>query len=481
MKFTELEKIMNEKGIMLLADFARALNTTPQAVSNWKARDQVPYHVVAKVNSNLTKDNKTKSNKSDNVHYNNFDNDSIKISDILLIIAEQLKIIYLTTFIILFSTFTYVQFIQDPTYNSSASILLPENSSSNLGGLAGLANQFGVNIPSISKADLSSPSLFPEILKSRTFAEKIIHKEFYTEKYQKKLPLMDIINNGSKGNVSEIYELNAINIFKSEILFFNKDIGSSVSTITLSIYEPLLAKQLADTVLKELEMLNRNFKSKSIREKTSFIEERISNVTNDLEKSEKKLKEFNERNRQISSPSLQLEQDRLEREAEVQTGIYMTLKQQLELAKIEGVQEASIVQILDRPQIPISPSNKNLKISILFSLIIGLGLGIIIGFVRSYIYNNNDVDERRKLKRVKNYFKNKSIDALKDTRLTGFVSLILIIGLPSYLSHTSKTPTFFGMYSAKLMFVISLYILVLIISISSYSHYKIKERSLNKK
>ena len=217
---------------------------------------------------------------------------------------------------------------------------------------------------------------------------------------------MDIINNGSKGNVSEIYELNAINIFKSEILFFNKDIGSSVSTITLSIYEPLLAKQLADTVLKELEMLNRNFKSKSIREKTSFIEERISNVTNDLEKSEKKLKEFNERNRQISSPSLQLEQDRLEREAEVQTGIYMTLKQQLELAKIEGVQEASIVQILDRPQIPISPSNKNLKISILFSLIIGLGLGIILGFVRSYIYNNSDIDERRKLKRVKNYFKN---------------------------------------------------------------------------
>ena len=34
-------------GAMSLADIARKLNTTPQAVSNWKARDQMPFHVVS--------------------------------------------------------------------------------------------------------------------------------------------------------------------------------------------------------------------------------------------------------------------------------------------------------------------------------------------------------------------------------------------------------------------------------------------------
>ena len=36
MKFFELEQIMSEFGVTTLADIARSLNTTPQAVSNWK-------------------------------------------------------------------------------------------------------------------------------------------------------------------------------------------------------------------------------------------------------------------------------------------------------------------------------------------------------------------------------------------------------------------------------------------------------------
>ena len=49
MNFSELEKIMSSLGINSLADIARVLDTTPQAVSNWKSRNQVPFHVIAKV------------------------------------------------------------------------------------------------------------------------------------------------------------------------------------------------------------------------------------------------------------------------------------------------------------------------------------------------------------------------------------------------------------------------------------------------
>ena len=476
MKFSQFEKIMNDQGIQQLAGIARALKTTPQAVSNWKARDHIPYHIVAKVSEVETKKNILLNKKvvlgPDNLN----SSENLKLSDILLLLMEQLKTIYLTCFISIFFTFTYVQFIQEPNYNSSATILLPDNTNANLGGLAGIANQFGVNIPSRAKADLSSPSLLPEILKSRTFAEKIIKKEFFSKKLQKKLPLMDIINSGLNADKSENNELSAINTFNSDILFYSKDIGSPVSNITISIFDPNLAKQLADTVLNELESLNRSFRTKSIKEKTSFIEQRIFNVSFELEKSEKKLKEFNERNRQISSPALQLELDRIERETDVQKEIYLTLKQQLELAKIEGVQEASIVQVLDKPLVPISPSNKNLRISILFSIIIGLMLGTIIGFLRSYIFYNKDISERKKLRKVKNYFKNKSKEALKDTRVTGIISLLLISCLPIYLGHTSKTPTFFGLYSAKLMIVIVLYVLTLIFTTSTFFYHIIKQR-----
>ena len=69
MKFSELESIMSSKGVYSLAQIARYLKTTPQAVSNWKSRNQVPYHIVAKI-SNVDKE---KSNQGSNPSFSNSD------------------------------------------------------------------------------------------------------------------------------------------------------------------------------------------------------------------------------------------------------------------------------------------------------------------------------------------------------------------------------------------------------------------------
>ena len=95
MKFTELEQLMSKREINTLADIARVLKTTPQAVSNWKARDQIPYHIVANINASINKDSND-SSLSINM------GDTITISDLLLTLAEQLKIILITPFILVF-------------------------------------------------------------------------------------------------------------------------------------------------------------------------------------------------------------------------------------------------------------------------------------------------------------------------------------------------------------------------------------------
>ena len=189
-----------------------------------------------------------------------------------------------------------------------------------------------------------------------------------------------------------------------KMLEFEQDPASTFSLIKVTASEPLFSKELAEVALAELEALNRFYKSQTVNEKTNFIASRIASVENDLKSSETSLKEFNERNRQISSPALQLEQSRLGRDVEIQKGIYLTLKQQYELAKIEEVQETSIVQVLDKPQVPLGPDNKNLKLSVLLAGILGVGLGIAIGFIRAYV-DNSDMDERKKLRRIKHLFK----------------------------------------------------------------------------
>jgi uncharacterized protein involved in exopolysaccharide biosynthesis len=491
MNFSELESLMSSRGVTSLAEIARALNTTPQAVSNWKSRNQVPHHVVAKLSQippvgNPQIDGNDSSIKNQKLNINNpsappiysppvthyaspsiFEEDTISLSDILLTMAEQLKVIVLTTFVFVFLTFTYVQFIQQPQYVSWATVLLPSSGGGNLGGLAGLASQFGVNVPTGASADLSSPSLFPELLRSRTFAEKILDKKFYTKEFGKELSLLVILTHGNESSKvgRDTLVTSALGTL-DKMLEFVQDPTSTFSVIKVTTSEPLFAKQLAEVTLAELEALNRFFKSQTVNEKTSFISNRIYSVEKDLESSETRLKEFNERNRQISSPALQLEQGRLSRDVEIQKGIYLTLKQQFELAKIEEIQEASIVQVLDKPQVPLGPDNKNLKFNVLFAGVLGIGLGIMLGFVRSYL-NNNDIAERKKIRRIKHFIKKKAKDAILDHRVFGIVSIVLLMGLPFYLGRESMNSGFLGL-SQKQILIKIVYVLTLIGSISLF-------------
>ena len=103
-----------------------------------------------------------------------------------------------------------------------------------------------------------------------------------------------------------------------------------------------------------------------------------------------------------------------------------------------------------------------------------IGLGIMIGFIRAYA-DNSDIDERKKLRRVKHFFKKKAKDIVLDRRVSGIMSVLLLIGLPFYLSHESNNPVFFGMYSAKLMLVNTVYVITLLFSIGLFVRLSRKE------
>jgi len=122
---------------------------------------------------------------------------------------------------------------------------------------------------------------------------------------------------------------------------------------------------------------------------------------------------------------------------------------------------------LDKPQVPLGPTNINLKLSVLLAGFLGIGLGIMIGFVRAYA-DNSDMNERKKLRRVKYLFKKKIKDIFQDRRISGIVSGLMLIGLPLFLGYESKNPVFFGMYSAKLMLVNTVYVFVLLSAIALF-------------
>ena len=72
----------------------------------------------------------------------------------------------------------------------------------------------------------------------------------------------------------------------------------------------------------------------------------------DLTKSENSLKEFREKNRQVLSPNLLLEQERLIRDVQINSTIYTELRKQFELVKIEEVKNIPVINVMDPARAP---------------------------------------------------------------------------------------------------------------------------------
>ena len=51
----------------------------------------------------------------------------VTVTEFLLILAQNIKVIFLSSFLTVFFTFTYIQFILIPEYVSTTTLLLPES------------------------------------------------------------------------------------------------------------------------------------------------------------------------------------------------------------------------------------------------------------------------------------------------------------------------------------------------------------------
>lgn len=112
--------------------------------------------------------------------------------------------------------------------------------------------------------------------------------------------------------------------------------------------EPQLSADIVNNITSELDKFIRTKRTTNASEQRKWIEGRLVEVKRDLEKSEGVLKEFRENNRRvIDSPQLLMEQDRLNREVQINSTLYIELKKQYELAKIEEIKNIPIINVMD--------------------------------------------------------------------------------------------------------------------------------------
>ncbi len=156
-------------------------------------------------------------------------------------------------------------------------------------------------------------------------------------------------------------------------IFVSEDRLTGLITITTELEDQLIVASLANFVGKQIQNYIQKENSAQTTKEKLFILDRLRIVIKELESSEFDLKEFKESNMGYEdSPELFMIFSRLFREAEAKKEVYLTLQQQLELARIEEVRQSPILHILDSAAIPMTKSSPNRLIYLIISGIAGV-------------------------------------------------------------------------------------------------------------
>lgn len=324
-----------------------------------------------------------------NTTYNNdFNNSEIEIDlkKMYLSLKKGIKWLIIIPSVTSILAIIYVLFIAKPIYTSETKLLLVSSGGSQ-SRLGGLASQFGFSLPSIDdNVNYLSAAILPEILSSRTVARSILFTTFDSREFDKPTSLLNIITDQKDIANADSNEIMTRAIKHIQNILEIKQIKNTpIFLLLVNSPEPQLSADISIVVINELEQLQSDFTKHELLDQKEFISERLVDIQNELNQAETKLKKFREQNLQISlSPTLLLHQERLQREIEIQTQIYISLKQQFEQVKIEEAQNKSFLKIIDPPNVPIHHSSPKRKRTVVIYGLMGLMIGGIIAVVKNY-------------------------------------------------------------------------------------------------
>ena len=129
---------------------------------------------------------------------------------------------------------------------------------------------------------------------------------------------------------------------------------------------PQLSSDIAQNIYFSILNYYTSITNTKASEKKEFINDRVSIIEKDLAQFEEKLLEFVVQNKDLlSSPKLVLEKERIERDINMHSQLYITLVDQLEMAKIEEKNNTSSIYLLDNANISEFKSGRNFFFSVI--------------------------------------------------------------------------------------------------------------------
>ncbi len=301
---------------------------------------------------------------------------------ILQIVFCHIRSISLIIFIVLAVTAFFV-YRMPFEYRAKTTIFPSTMLRSHEGGIqssimSGVTRQLGINFGG-GAPDQSI--LYESILQSRQFLIRVINRSFENEN-GKTVVLRDYLDPEGTGDAVGIQ--NAFEIFLVNSLRVKYKPETGMTSISVILQDPAMVAAVANGIVEEIEKYTHEMLSSGSSDWAGFIEERLEEVGASLEASEIALESFREKNRVTNhSPVLLLQLGRLKREVELQQQLFITLKQQYEMARIEAQKDIAKISVLDEAVVPIRRFRPRRSLYMAFALFFGFFIGLAQALVRN--------------------------------------------------------------------------------------------------
>lgn len=273
--------------------------------------------------------------------------------------------------------FTYA-FFTKPIYTANLTFALEDDKSGGLGGALGLASSFGLDLGGSGGGVFEGGNL-TELFKSRSMVEKTLLSSVKVGKDTISFAELYILNNEWRKGWKDKPRLADVNFLSTEsrnefsrekdsllgmmysglfndgLTVAQQDKKTAIISVQVKSTNELFAKSFTEALVDNVSDFYKSTKSKKARNNMEILERQTDSVRNELNKAITGVAAANDNTFGLN-PALNIKRaPSVRRQVDVQanTAILTELVKQTELAKVTVRKETPLIQIIDKPILPL--------------------------------------------------------------------------------------------------------------------------------
>ena len=311
-------------------------------------------------------------------------NDEIQLKDILIKLSEYKTYLLKKKFtIVLMSFFCLVLGIvigicSETKYNAELTFVVEgEKKGSSLGAMSGLASQFDFDIGGSSSATFSQNNIL-ELLKSRGVVEAALMQSRKVNKKQDLLIEHYLYLNKIKDSWKTNNEITPVSfhgiltqnndsvsgdvwksIIEDKLVVELQSDEANIINLSYTSVDDEFAKMFVETLIEQMSKMYITYQTAQASNTLSFLNNRADSVFMELEIAEEEFAKVKDINQRIVKASGRLKELQLMIRVEVLNAMYLEIVKNLELSKLTLLNQTPIIQIIDKPILPLEEEFKS--------------------------------------------------------------------------------------------------------------------------